>query len=119
MRINISISEETTEKLKAESIQRYGNMRSVSKLIEDLVKGMDLASAPNPEMRITDGKFIVVQTSTENFLTKNIAAAVSILEREGKEHIQVSEVTLGDQWEVNQVSWETLYYELVKMRSQV
>ena len=115
MRINISISEETAEKLKAESIKRYGNMRSVSKLIEDLVEG--IGTSP-PEMKIEDGKFIVVQTPAESFVAENDKAAVSLLRRRGHvDDIRVSEVvvpaTEDEEWQVAQVPSQRLLFELM------
>ena len=114
MRINISISEETAEKLKAVSIRRFGNLRSVSKLIEDLVEKMD---QPSSEMKIEDGKFLVVQGPTENFVVRDDKTAISLLRRRGHvEDIRVSEVipgNEGEEWQVAQVTSERLFTELM------
>lgn len=47
-RINISLHPEVAKKLRMKAVEKYGNMRSLSRLIEDLAD-LGLADIPTPE----------------------------------------------------------------------
>jgi len=96
MRIDITLSPETVEKVRRASFEKYGNMRSTSRLIEELIlKGLESEIARpagnlpvdpvilrgvvrNAWMAVKEGKNIAVQTAAGDFIKGDLAAMIGI-----------------------------------------
>ena len=103
MRIDITLSPETVEKVRRASFEKYGNMRSTSRLIEELIlKGLESEIASvggeiarpagnlpvdpvilrgavkNAWMAVKEGKKIAVQTAAGDFVKGDLAAMIGI-----------------------------------------